>query len=93
MLDQAVAPKGALEIWPLCLEQTTIFTQNSKKTIETSIVPKIRTVMEINVYVLFLSISSSTFLLKTVETSGGTKSRTGNMTLITVQDGGKITKS
>ena len=49
--------------------------------------------MEINVYVLFLSISSSTFLLKTVETSGGTKSRTGNMTLITVQDGGKITKS
>ena len=34
------------------------------------------------VYVLFLSISSSTFLLKTVGTSGGTKNRTGNMTLM-----------
>ena len=53
-----------------------------KKSIETSIVQKIRTVKEINVYVLFLSISSSTFLLKTVGTSGGIKSRTGNITLM-----------
>ena len=50
-----------------------------KKSIETSIVQRIRTVDEINMYVLFLSICSLTFLFNNVGKSGGTKRHTGNM--------------
>ena len=49
-------------------------------------------VKEINVYVLFLSICSSTFLFKNVGTSGGTKRRTGNMASMSGADNNLYTE-